>query len=109
MNTVVIPDTNYSRIHGLSSGQVYTNRKAASNFIFQFDQGFLRVVAQVEEFFGVFLQGVAGVGQDAFARGAVEERFTDFIFELADGLADRGLGAEEFFGGPGEAAFSGYG
>jgi hypothetical protein len=62
----------------------------------ELDQGFLRVIAEVEEFFGVFLQGVACVGEDAFARGAIEEGFTDFFFEFADGLADRGLGAEEF-------------
>ena len=45
----------------------------------------MRVVAQVEQSFGVFLQDAAGVGQHAFARGAVEQRLADFFFQLADG------------------------
>ena len=67
------------------------------------------VVAEVQEFFGVFLQGMASVGEDAFSGGAVEEGFAEFVFELADGLTDRRLRAEKLFGGARKAAFASHG
>ena len=36
---------------------------------------------------------LAGIGQGALTRGALEEGLADFVFEAADGVADGGLGA----------------
>ena len=75
----------------------------------QFGEGFRGFGAQVDQLFGVFEQDFSGVGEDAFAGRAVEEGFAEFVLEFADGLADRGLGAEEFLGGAGKAALAGHG
>lgn len=75
----------------------------------ELDESFLGVLTEVHEFFGVFLEDTAGVGEDSVTGRAVEERLADFEFELADGLTDRGLGAEELLGGAGEAALAGNG
>ena len=64
------------------------------------DDGFS---AQAEETFRIAAQQLAGGGQGAFARGALEERLADFLFELADGVADGGLGAVQSQGGAGKA------
>src|SRR6266852_4480590 len=74
----------------------------------ELDQSFLCVLPQVEKFLGVFLEDASGVGQHTIARGAVEERLADFQLQLADGLADRRLGAEKLLRGAGEAALTGY-
>ena len=74
-----------------------------------FDQRRLRVLAQVEQFLGVFLENASGVGEHALARRAVEERLADLQFKFADGLADRRLGAKQLFGRAGKPAFAGHG
>jgi hypothetical protein len=66
-------------------------------------------LTQVEQLLGVLLQDVAGIGENAVAGGAVEEGFADFQFQFADGLTYCRLGAEELFGGAGEAALASYG
>ena len=73
----------------------------------QFGKRFGRLAAQVDQFFGILVENFPGVGEDAFARRAVEEGLAEFVLELADGLADRRLGAEKFFGGAREAALAG--
>ena len=73
----------------------------------QFSQRFGGLAAQVDQLFGVFEENLAGVGEDALARRSVEKSFAEFVLELADGLAYRRLGAEEFFGGAGEAVLAG--
>ena len=75
----------------------------------EFGKGFRGLAAQVDQLFGVFEEDFAGVGEDAFAGGAVEEGFAQFVLKFADGLAYGRLGAEEFFGGAGEAALAGDG
>lgn len=65
--------------------------------------------AQAEEAFGVGAEELAGGGEGAFAGGALKEGFADLFFQLADGVADGGLGAVHAGGGAGEAAFFGYG
>src|ERR1700730_6515906 len=66
-------------------------------------------VAEIEDAFCIADQEAAGVCKLAGAGSAGEEGFADFVFELADGDADGGLGAEELLGGAGEAAFAGDG
>ncbi len=65
--------------------------------------------AQVDQLFGVLEENLAGVGEHALARRAVEQRLAQFVLEFANGLADGGLGAEEFLGGAREAVLAGYG
>src|SRR5579864_313429 len=75
----------------------------------EFGERHLRVGAEVEQFFGVFLQGFARVRENALARGAVEKGLAEFLLQLANSLADGGLCAEELFRGAREAAFTGNG
>ena len=63
----------------------------------QFGQRLGGVVAQIQQPLGVFLQNASCVGEQAVARGTVEERLADFVFQLVDGLADRRLGAIQLF------------
>jgi hypothetical protein len=67
------------------------------------------LVAEVEEFEGVVAKDFAGVGEGAVAGRAFEEDFTEFAFELGDGLTDGRLGAVQAGGGAGEAALFGDG
>ena len=60
---------------------------------------------QIQELVGVFVKDVPGIGKVAIARGAVEQGFSQLVFQLADCLAYRGLGAEQLLRRPGEAAF----
>ncbi len=48
--------------------------------------------AQLDEALGIFAQQFAGSGERAFARGALEKRLADFLFEATDGVTDRRLG-----------------
>src|SRR5579864_8961646 len=73
----------------------------------EFEERFLGVGAKVQQFLGVFLQSAAGVGENTFARGTVEERFAQLLLKLADGLAHGRLGAVELLGSAGEASFAG--
>src|SRR5580700_11338879 len=66
-------------------------------------------VAEIQDAFGITEQEPAGVGKLAGTGAAGEEGFADFVFELADGDADGGLGAVKLLGGAGEAAFAGDG
>jgi hypothetical protein len=66
-------------------------------------------IAQVQNTFGITDQEPAGVGKLAGAGAAGEEGFADFVFQLADGDADGGLGTVELLGGAGEAALAGDG
>src|SRR5579862_8227164 len=63
------------------------------------DQGGLRVLTEVEQFFSVLLQDASCIGKYAVARGAVKERLADFDLQFADGLADGRLSAKQLFGG----------
>ncbi len=72
------------------------------------NQGFLRILPQVDQFFRVFLQNAAGIGQHAVARGAVKQRLADLDLQFADGLADRRLRAKHLFRRAREAALPRY-
>ena len=65
--------------------------------------------AEVDQLLGVLVQDLAGIGENSFARGAVEQGFAELVFELADGLADGRLGAEKLVGSAGEPALASYG
>ncbi len=75
----------------------------------QVDQGGARVRPQVEHLLRVVAENLAGVGEDAVAGGALEQRLTEFSLQLGDDLADRRLGAVQARGGAGEAALFGDG
>ena len=79
-----------SRLFSSSRALVASRRRASRR---------MRVVAQQR----------AGGGERAIARGAVEEGFAHRFFELADDLADGGLGAVQAQGGAGETALLGHG
>ncbi len=66
-------------------------------------------LAEIEHALGVGGQELPGVGKLAGAGAAREQRFADGLFELADGDAHRGLGAEQLLGGAGKAALAGHG
>ena len=61
--------------------------------------------AQPQKAFSIAAQKLTGRGESAVARGSIEEGFADFLFQLADGMADGGLGAAHSNSGPGEAFF----
>ncbi len=71
----------------------------------QFGQRSGGIVTQVEQPLGILLQHAPGIGEQAFAGGAVEQRLADFLFQLVNGLADRRLGAMQLFRGPGKLPF----
>ena len=73
------------------------------------DERGLRILAEIDELLGVFLQNAASVGENAIARRTIEERLADLQFKFADGLADGRLGAKQFFGGARKAALAGDG
>jgi hypothetical protein len=49
------------------------NHQLAGLQLAQFNQGFLCVAAQVQQFFGVFAQYPSGIGQHSFAGRAVKQ------------------------------------
>lgn len=61
--------------------------------------------AKAEKSLGIAAQEPAGGGEGAVAGGALEQRLSDFIFELADGVTDGRLGTAHAGGGAGEALF----
>ncbi len=67
------------------------------------------LAAEGQQAQSIIAQQDAGGGERAVARGAVEERFADRFLELADDLADGGLGAVQALRGAGEAALFGHG
>src|SRR5580658_3032729 len=71
---------------------------------FQSLQAFYQFVAQIQQALGIVLQELAGVGQLDLARAANHQWLAERILELAHGNANGGLGAEELFGGAGEAS-----
>src|SRR5215469_6607528 len=75
----------------------------------EFGEGSGRFSPQVDQLFRIFVENLAGIGENAFAGGAVEESLAKFVFQLADGLADRGLRAEEFIGSARKAALASHG
>src|SRR5262249_38263203 len=70
------------------------NRQLAFLQFAQFDQSFLRTIAQVQQPLGVFLKYTSGVGQQAVPRTTVKQRLADFLFQLSDRLADSRLRAK---------------
>ncbi len=68
----------------------------------QFSERAGGIVAQVEQALGILLQDAPGIGQQAVARGAVEERLAHILFQLVNRLAHRRLGAMQFFRRPGK-------
>ena len=74
----------------------------------QLRERFGGLAAQIDQFFSVFVEDFAGVGQDAFARGTVKKSLAKFLFEFPDGLADGGLGAKQLVGRPGKAVLARY-
>ena len=71
----------------------------------KFDQRSAGIVAQVQQPFGILLQDAPGVGQQAVARGAIEQRLAEFFFQLVNRLAYRRLGAMQLFRCAGELPF----
>ena len=65
-----------------------------------FHQRRLRVLPQVEQLLGVFLQNPSRIGEYALARRTVEQRLADLQFKFADGLADRRLRTKQLFRRP---------
>ena len=65
-----------------------------------------RLSAEVHQAFRVLEQDLARIGEHAAPARAIEERLADLVLELADDLADRGLGAVERLGRLGEAALA---
>jgi len=51
------------------------------------------VSPQAQEALGEAAQELAGSGERGVARGALEERLADFLFQFVNGVADGGLGA----------------
>ena len=75
----------------------------------QFVEGARGFAAQGQQAQRVIAQQGAGSGERAIAGGAVKERLANGALELADDLADGGLGAMQAQGGAGEAALLGDG
>ena len=94
---------------GVDGAFVHAKRKVAAAAGAKIVDGTADFIAQVEDAFGIADKQPAGVGKLAGTGSTGEERFADFIFELADGDADGGLSAIELLGGAREAAFAGYG
>src|SRR5690242_14719262 len=106
---IKLPVAGQHREQGVDGAFVHAERKLTAAAGAQVVHGAADFVAEIENAFGVADQEPAGVGKLAGARAAGEERFTDFVFEFADGDADGGLGAIELLGGAGEAALAGHG
>jgi hypothetical protein len=79
--------------------------KAAAFEGAQFFEGGGGFAAQAQETFGVAAEQRAGCGERSVARSALEEGFANFLFQLADSVADGRLGAAHAGGGAGEAFF----
>src|SRR5689334_20195161 len=110
-------DTN----HGMQAAEFGEHRKQVKDGEFvggdhqlaflqlaEFGEGFGGFGSEIDQLLGVLVEDSAGIGQHAFAGGAVEESFAKFVLQLADSLADRRLGAEKFVGSAGETALAGY-
>jgi type III secretory pathway component EscV len=69
------------------------NTKLALIHLLQFMQGADGLTTHVEQLFRILQQDFTGIGENAFARGAIEEGFANLVLELADRLTDRWLGA----------------
>ena len=67
------------------------------------------LTAQIDELLGVFVENFSRVRKNPFARGAIEQCLPEFVFELADGLADGRLGAKQLIRGARKAALAGDG
>ena len=88
---------------------VDAEREFAAAAAAQVFHGAVDLVAQVEHALGIGGQQLAGVGELAGARAAGKQRLAHRFFELADGDADRGLGAKELLCGAGEAVLARHG
>src|SRR5579872_24950 len=108
--------------HGMQAAEFRENRKQVKDgkfvggddqFAFlqltEFGERFGGFRAEIDQLLGILVEDFPRVGKDAFAGGAVEQSFAEFVFQLTNGLADGRLGAEEFVGSAGETALAGYG
>jgi len=75
----------------------------------QFFEGGDGFAAQAQQALGIAAQQLAGGGKRGIARGALKEGLADFFFQLADSVADGGLGAPHADGRAGKALFFGNG
>src|SRR5882724_3821402 len=81
------------------------DRQPALLQLAQFEQGLVRTLAQIQQLLCVVKKYASYIGETALAGGAVEKRFADFIFQLADSLTYCRLGTVQFFCGAGKPAF----
>jgi hypothetical protein len=68
----------------------------------QLGKRFAGIFPEIQQAFGVFLEDAAGIGKQAFTRGTVEQRFTDFGLKLPHRLAYRRLCAIQLAGRAGK-------
>src|SRR5437588_4331529 len=84
------------------------NRDLAALKLAQLAQGVDRASAHVYKSLRIFQQHRTGIGQQAFARRTVKQRFANFALQLANNLADRRLSAPQALSCAREAALLRY-
>ena len=100
------PDQRQQRVDG---GFVRADEHAAAPQVAQLAHGRFGLLGQPHEPLPVVLEHLAGVGQRARLRRAVEQLLAEVDFEPADGLAHGGLRAVHLGRGPRETALLGDG
>ena len=88
---------------------VGADQHASPPQVAQLAHGRFGLLGQAHEPLPVVLEHLAGIGQGAGLRGAIEQLLAEVDFQAADGLADRGLGAVDLGRGPRETALLGHG
>src|ERR1700739_1414247 len=104
-----LPVARESRQQRVDRTFVHAQTQFAAAEAAQILHSLLDFVAQIDEALRVVAQKLARVREFYLARAAHEEGLADGFLELADGYADRGLRAVEFFSCAREALFLGYG
>jgi hypothetical protein len=95
------------RQHRVDAGLVGPDQHAPFPDVAQVGDGASGFIGEPQQTGGVVEQQLAGVGQGAVARRAVDQALAGVVFEPPDRLADGRLGAPEFACGAGKTALGG--
>jgi hypothetical protein len=93
---------------GVDGALVNAEREFATLEALEFGEAFFDFIAEVDEALGIVFQEGTGISEADGAGAANDEWLAEGVLELANGQADRGLGAIESLGSAGEAALFGH-
>src|SRR5512134_2729961 len=86
-------------------GLVGADDEATGRVVTKFGEGVFHLVSNVLETARVFEDDPAGVGEEKIFPSAIDQSFSDFVFQTLDGEGDGRLGPQELLSGAGEAFF----